>query len=234
MVNFLNRKNAADQRVYELLAEKFQLFEGVFGASDEILGAIESGVDFEKRIVAIYQNCRRPEDIESAFNQLQLELSLEISASMTSTRQKLLEHFDDEVREKLKIREEASRACLNRYERLLMQLSRFELGDHAEFIDDSSFRLKSLPFPTPVIPLGLYELPRRSGDAHLYRLNHPLAEALLAQAKGRDLPSAQIHFNYGRHDGKVSQLEPFIGKAGWLALSLFSIESLEHAEDHLI
>ena len=42
VVNFLNRKNAADQRVYELLAEKFQLFEGVFGASDEVLGAIES------------------------------------------------------------------------------------------------------------------------------------------------------------------------------------------------
>ena len=234
VVNFLNRKNAADQRVYELLAQKFQLFEGVFGASDEILGAIESGVDFEKRIVAIYQNCRRPEDIESAFNQLQLELSLEINASMTSTRQKLLEHFDDEVREKLKVRDEASRACLNRYERLLMQLSRFELGDHAEFIDDSSFRLKSLPFPATVIPLGLYELPRRSGGAHLYRLNHPLAEALLAQAKGRDLPSAEIHFNYGRHDGKVSQLEPFIGKAGWLTLSLFSIESLEQTEDHLL
>ena len=234
VVNFLNRKNAADQRVYKLLAEKFQLFEGVFGASDEILGAIESGVDFEKRIVAIYQNCRRPEEIESAFNQLQLELSLEISASMTSTRQKLLEHFDDEVREKLKVRDEASRACLNRYERLLMQLSRFELGDHAEFIDDSSFRLKALPFPATAIPLGLYELPRRSGDAHLYRLNHPLAEALLAQAKGRDLPPAEIHFNYGRHDGKVSQLEPFIGKAGWLTLSLFTIESLEQAEDHLI
>ena len=234
VVNFLNRKNAADQRVYELLAQKFQLFEGVFGASDEILGAIESGVDFEKRIVAIYQNCRRPEDIESAFNQLQLELSLEISASMTSTRQKLLEHFDDEVREKLKIRDEASRACLNRYERLLMQLSRFELGDHAEFIDDSSFHLKALPFPATALPLGLYELPRRSGGAHLYRLNHPLAEALLAQAKGRDLPSAEIHFNYGRHDGKVSQLEPFIGKAGWLTLSLFSIESLEQTEDHLL
>jgi len=103
---------------------------------------------------------------------------------MTSTRQKLLEHFDDEVREKLKVRDEASRACLNRYERLLMQLSRFELGDQAEFIDDSSFRLNALPFPIPAIPLGLYELPRRSGDAHLYRLNHPLAEALLAQAKG--------------------------------------------------
>jgi len=82
--------------------------------------------------------------------------------------------------------------------------------------------------------LGLYELPRRSGEAHLYRLNHPLAEALLAQAKDRDLPPAEICFHYGLHDGKVSQLEPFIGKTGWLTLSLFSVESLDQAEDHMI
>ena len=60
VVNFLNRKNEADKRVFELLSEKFKLFEGVFGASDEVLGAIESGVDFEKRIAAIYQSCRKP------------------------------------------------------------------------------------------------------------------------------------------------------------------------------
>ena len=70
VVNFLNKNNAADQRVYELLAEKFQLFNGVFGASDEVLGAIESGVDFEKRIVAIYQNCRTTEEIEAEFERL--------------------------------------------------------------------------------------------------------------------------------------------------------------------
>src|SRR5205085_1001561 len=46
VVNFIDRTNAADRRVYDLLAEKFQLFEGVFGASDEVLGTIGSGVDF--------------------------------------------------------------------------------------------------------------------------------------------------------------------------------------------
>lgn len=233
VVNFLNRKNAADQRVYELLSEKFQLFEGVFGASDEVLGAIESGVDFEKRIAAIYQNCRKSDEIQSAFNQLQLELSLEISESMTRTRQKLLENFDDEVREKLKVRDEASKAYLNRYERLLMQLTRHELNGNAAFQDDYSFVLKTCPFPGD-IPLGLYELPRRSGEAHLYRLNHPLAEALLAQAKRRELHSAEIHFDYGQHEGKVTPLESLIGKSGWLTLSLFSVESLDQAEDHLI
>ncbi len=236
VVNFLNRKNAADQRVFELLRDKFQLFEGVFGASDEVLGAIESGVDFEKRIAAIYQNCRKTKDIATAFNQLQLELSLEINDSMTRTRQKLLENFDDEVREKLRVRDEASKDYLNRYERLLMQLTRHELDGQAEFLDDASFRLGANPFPEQAgaIPLGLYELPRRSGEAHLYRLNHPLAEAIVAQAKGRELAPAEIQFDYGQHGGKVTTLEPFIGKTGWLALSQFSVESLDQAEDHLI
>lgn len=236
VVNFLNRKNAADQRVFELLSEKFQLFEGVFGASDEVLGAIESGVDFEKRIAAIYQNCRKQDEIQSAFNQLQLELSLEINESMTRTRQQLLENFDDEVREKLKVRDEASKAYLNRYERLLMQLTQHELNGQAEFMGDASFTLKEQPFPeqASIIPLGLYELPRRTGEAHLYRLNHPLAEVLVAQAKGRELPPAEIHFDYGKHDGKITPLESFIGKTGWLTLSLLSIESLDQAEDHLI
>ena len=58
VVNFLNRDNDADRRVYQLLAQKFQLFDGVFVASDEVLGAVESGVDFERRIAEIYQTCR--------------------------------------------------------------------------------------------------------------------------------------------------------------------------------
>ncbi len=236
VVNFLNRKNAADQRVFELLAEKFHLFEGVFGASDEVLGAIESGVDFEKRIAAIYQRCRKSEEIQAAFDELQLELSLEIDESMTRTRRQLLENFDDEVREKLRIRDESAKAYLNRYERLLMQLTRHELGDHAEFRGDATFRLKTMPFAghVPDIPLGVYELPRRSGDAHLYRLSHPLAERLLERAKARELPLSEVRIRYDAHEGKVTLLEPFVGSAGWLALSLFSVESLDQAEDHLI
>lgn len=236
VVNFLNRKNAADQRVFELLSEKFHLFEGVFGASDEVLGAIESGVDFEKRIAAIYQRCRKSEEIQGAFDQLQLELSFEINASIRRTRQQLLENFDDEVREKLKVRDETSKAYLNRYERLLMELTRHELDGDAEFLGDGTFRLNAQPFPDQAgaIPLGLYELPRRTGEAHLYRLNHALAEAVVGRARHRVLPPAEIRFDYGGHDGKVTLIEPFVGKSGWLTLSRFSVESLDQGEDYLI
>ncbi len=235
VVNFLNRKNAADQRVYELLDRKFHLFEGVFGASDEVLGTIESGVDFEKRIAAIYQACRKTEEIKTAFDQLQLELSLEIDQSMARTRQKLLENFDDEVREKLRVRDEDSRKALNRYEQWLMRLTRHVLGECAQFNGDGEFELKTRPdwVGTAEIPLGRYELPRRSGEAHLYRLNHPLAEALLAHVKSRELPAAEIRFDLVRHEGRVSALEPYIGKGGTLAAWCLSVGSLDAIEDHL-
>ncbi len=233
VVNFLNRKNEADQRVFQLLSEKFQLFEGVFGASDEVLGAIESGVDFEKRIAAIYQSCRKHDEIQTAFDELQLELELEIGEAMASTRSKLLEHFDDEVREKLRVRDRDSREHLTRFEQLLMQLTRYELREHADFHAEGSFLLRSSPSQESV-PLGLYELPRRSGEAHLYRLGHPLAEVVLDRAIRRDLPSVEIEFDYGGRTGKQTLLEPWIGNSGWLAMSKFTVESLDQAEDYLI
>jgi adenine-specific DNA-methyltransferase len=233
VVNFLNRKNEADQRVLELLSEKFQLFEGLFGASDEVLGAIESGVDFERRINDIYQRCRKSEEIQGAFDKLQMELSFEINEAMTATRVKLLENFDDEVREKLRVRDEASKAVLGHFDRVLMRLTRIELNGSAEFIDDSSFRLLTSPVNGD-IPTGLYELPRRSGEAHTYRLNHPLAEALVARAKQRKLAPAEIHFSYDDHGGKITVLEPLRGQSGDLCFSLLTIESLDQSEDHLV
>jgi adenine-specific DNA-methyltransferase len=233
VVNFLNSKNEADQRVFQLLSEKFRLFEGVFGASDDVLGAVESGVDFEKRIVDIYQHCRKPEDINAAFDRLQEELSAQIDEAMTLTRLRLLENFDDEVREKLRDRDVDSKASLGRYERMLMQLTRHELDGRSEFLDDSSFRLTEKPFPGD-FPLGLYELPRRSGEAHLYRLNHPLALAVLNQAKVRPLEKAEVAFDLTGHDGKISSLDPYLTRSGWLAVSVLSVAALEQEEDYLI
>jgi hypothetical protein len=235
VVNFLNRKNAADQRVFQLLSEKFRLFEGVFGASDEVLGAIESGVDLEKRIAVIYQHCRKPNDIQTAFDELQLQLESEITTTLNQARQQLLEHFDDEVREKLRMRDESSRAALTRYEQSLMALTNFELGNAATFTSDSSFTLHASPFDDG-IPSGNYELPRRSGDAHFYRRTHPLAEAVIAQAKARVLENtgAEVVMDYSSHPGRISIVEPLRGQRGALRVDCLTVETLGQAEDHLI
>ena len=236
VVNFLNRKNEADQRVYELLSEKFQLFEGVFGASDEVLGVIESGVDFEKRIAGIYQQCRQTGEIKAAFDELQQELTLEINEAMTHARQKLLENFDDEVREKLKVRNADTNLHLGQFEQQLMRLAKHELDGAAEFIDSSSFHLNTLPdwIGGADIPTGLYELPRRSGDAHFFRVNHPLGEAIVKRARARDLPVAEVVFDYTGHEGRISQIDPLVGITGWLTASLLSVDALGQSEDHML
>ncbi len=237
VVNFVDRSNEADARVYELLAEKFQLFEGVFGASDEVLGSIGSGVDFERRIADIYQNCREPEEIKRSFEQLQLQLSGEISEAMVKTRQVLLENFDEEVQDKLRIRAEDSSATRNRYERLLLDLTRAELDDYAHFGGDS-FELHKLPAGSAAgIALGRYELPRRTGESHLYRLGHPLAAWVIKKAKSRQLdqqPAARLVFDYAAYGSRISTLEPLRGLCGWLTLKLFSVEALGNLEQHLV
>lgn len=237
VVNFVDRSNEADARVYELLAEKFQLFEGVFGASDEVLGSIGSGVDFERRIADIYQNCREPEEIKRSFEQLQLQLSGEISAAMVKTRQVLLENFDEEVQDKLRIRAEDSSSTRNRFERLLLDLTRAELDGYAHF-DGDSFELHRLPAGCATgIALGRYELPRRAGESHLYRLGHPLAAWVIDQAKSRPLdqqPAARLVFDYAAYGTRISTLEPLRGQRGWLTLKLFSVEALGNLEQHLV
>lgn len=112
VLNFLNRSNAADARLYELLEKKLNLFDGVFGASDEILGALENGVDFERRVLEIYQSCRMPDDINAAFDALRKDLESRIDRRMTETRSLLIERFDADVRKRLRLATENTKAAL--------------------------------------------------------------------------------------------------------------------------
>jgi len=233
VVNFLNRSNAADMRVFELLRDKFKLFSGVFGASDEVLGVIESGVDFEKRIVAIYQNCRTEDEIEAEFEALRAEMDTQISATMDDTRRKLLENFDAEVHDRLKMHLDHSREYVSRYERMLWAVTRHELAKLATF-DDSylSFTLKATPSGVTV-PAGAYFLTKQALDGHRYRLGHPLAQHVLAQAGTRTLDGAHLAFDYSGWKQKAVGLEPFVGGGGIMAVRKLSISGSD-AQDHIL
>lgn len=74
-INLLNTQNEADKRVYEILSKKFELFEGVFGASDIALGALESGTSFEKMVLVIYQSCNTTTEFRKAFDKLDRKLN---------------------------------------------------------------------------------------------------------------------------------------------------------------
>lgn len=231
VVNFLNRSNAADVRIYQILDQKFQLFNGVFGASDEVLGAVQSGVDFEKRIVGIYQECRTPEQISFEFDKLQHDLETEVAEARAFAQEQLLNNFDQEVIEKVKVEANMSRS---RTEQLLWQATHFYLKPYASFDNAAhSFVLESNPFGDAHIHNGPYRMGRNVEDANTYRIGHPLAQQVLQQCLALETPASEVTFQLSRSGKKVSILNPHLGQSGWLVCAKFSVQSFE-TEDHIL
>jgi len=236
VVNFLNQNNAADQRVLELLSEKFHLFDGVFGASDEILGRIESGVDIERRIAAIYDTCRSSAEIDAAFVQLRSELEEQIRERMKETEESLLATFDAGVIERLRLHRDEAIVQLDRISRLFWRLTHHVLDGSARFDDQSlSFDLESSP--AAVAPAGRYHLIRKGlpvpDDGHIYRLGHPLGEYVLDSARRYDTPTEELAFELGGASQRIAALEQLPCRSGWLELNLLELESFQ-LEEHLV
>ena len=234
--NFINVKNAADIRVYQLLYEKFHLFDGIFGASDDVLGSIESGVDFEKRLLEIYQTCRTPEEINAAFDQVQTEMDAQIQQTMSETRQALLENLDEDVVNLLRIRRENNDKNISRIHRWLYALTVSYAPDCIEATDSDNliFTLKQNPFPQQHIATGTYQISNTDGQYENYRLSHPLAKAIIEAAKNKELPHRELHFDYNRHSYKNSIIEQMDCRKGYLAAHLVSYHSDGQDEDHIV
>ncbi|AWK85410.1 SNF2-related protein [Azospirillum thermophilum] len=237
VVNFINRRNAADRRVYELLDEKFRLFEGVFGASDEVLGALESGIDFERSILAIYQECRTEAEIDAAFARLQAELEDVIRSRMAEARRVLFAHFDEDVHARLRLRMDDARMHLDRTSRMFWLLTRYMLGkmDGAARFDDATLTFDLDRPPLPGVAAGRYQFAvrRRQEESvgHAYRLSHPLAEHLVERAKALETPQSEVLFDLSAHPARISVLEPYRGTWGWLTLTLVTVESFAREEE---
>lgn len=233
VINFLNENNAADQRVYELLNQKFSLFDGVFGASDDVLGSIESGVDFERRVLDIYQQCRTQAEIEKAFQILQAELDESIQSRLQDTRKILLENFDEDVHARLRTNLMDTRERMDWFSQMFWQITRYVLQGKADFND------RELTFDLAEPGLndfraGRYHLISKSqpniGGDFLYRLSHPLGEHVIQSAKEQDAPLASVTFDISNHPLRIALVENLKGKMGWLHLQKLVIDSFEREE----
>ncbi len=236
VINFLNEQNDADRRVYELLEQKFNLFTGVFGASDDVLGSIESGVDFERRILDIYQECRSPEEIQEAFERLRKELDEQIQIKMQDTRKLLMEHFDEDVHERLKANINGAKDKLDKIGRMFWDLTKYKLSAHAEFDDENlAFSLNSSPVSG--VASGRYQLISKDKEnvpgEYLYRLSHPLGEYVIADAKSCICPQTEVIFDISHHPTRISVVESLKGKSGWLRLQHLRIDSFD-CEEYLL
>ena len=236
VINFLNTRNQADQRVLELLTEKFNLFSGVFGASDDVLGRVEGGLDFEKRILQIYDTCRHPEEIDAAFNTLQAELEEVIADRIKDTQAQLLENFDEDVHDRLKLRLDEAEARLDKLGRWFWGVTRYALTDRARFDEQSyAFSLTNPPEGASLqIPPGRYQLIRGPAQpdmlAHAYRLSHPLGEWSIDAGLNAATPPALLKLDYDKHGARVSVIEQLRGRSGWLTLVRLAVTAFETTE----
>ncbi|MGV9220488.1 SNF2-related protein [Arcanobacterium canis] len=194
VVNFSNKGNLAEERILELLTEKFQLFTSVFGASDEVLGQIEDGLDFEKNIGRILDNCKTAAEIDAAFTELEARYAKQIDREMKKTRAKVFDNLDSKVRDKLKSYDAQTGIVLNAFERLLIDVTRHELADFASF-NDTGTRFTLHDAPEPGIPTGDYYFKSElSKGAHQYRYSSDLCAWVIRHAKNQETPPARITF----------------------------------------
>lgn len=224
VVNFLNAGNEVESRVFQLLESKFKLFEGVFGASDEVLGSIESGVDFEKKIVEAYRQCRTKEEIETYFKNLDEEYKDLVDEKIKAVQSELFENFESSVIDKLKITLSETKVFLEKYEKWLWELTRYFLRNKAQFIfDDYTFVLEDGE---------RYTLNKSRDNARRFLLNGNVAQEIIKRGKKENTPLAKLSFDFSSSGIKNSQIDKLKSKTGYLKIS--NLEVVSEIESHSV
>ena len=226
VVNFINTRNYADVRVFDLLSQKFKLFDDVFGASDDVLGQADN-VDFESRILQIYQQCRTKEEIDAAFEQLQKDMQEEIDLRMDKVREQVIEHFDINVQEHLRTTKDATGAFLNRYQHIFWELTKFMLSSEAVFNDEKhTFQLK---IPVAGCKKGTYcMLDATDTEGIPYRLSHPLAQHVLNTALSLNIDDgADVHFSEDALQMNAALPDYLHEQKGYLIMAQLKVSSVD-------
>ena len=67
-----------------------------------------------------------------------------------------------------------------------------------------------------------------------YRLNQPLGQWCINEALNADTPNATLVFDYSNFPEKISLIEQYQGKSGWLRLNKISVESNAESQESLV
>ena len=214
VVNMLNLKNQTEQRIHELLSQKFHLFDGVFGASDEVLGALVNGLDFEKEVLRIVQECRTEEQAELEFNLLTESIKDRIDADMDAARTKVLGELDSAVIQKLHHRKAALANSIPEFRQRLLMVAHAELeGATFPQPDAEHFTYKGHTYTTawPVAD---------EHDWQFFRVSDGLGLQIVEAAKARDHAAqpASIQFKPREYTyaGQMTAVNAMSGQSGWM------------------
>lgn len=228
VINFLNNKNAADQRVYQLLDEKFRLFSGVFGSSDEVLGSLESGVDFEKRIAEIYQKCKTQEDIQREFDDLQNELADQINEKMLEARQSILENFDEDVALRLADCQKNTVASLDKFSQWMYYFFLIHGGGRVLSLNEGRLQLTNEDGSVSTYNLQ-WKKAEEEGDIFL-RKEDGFFRRWLDEAMQAEITPTHIRFDNTGAERRHSFFDSHTGLKGVLSVDKLAYEGLGDQE----
>lgn len=224
VVNFSNQGNLAEERILELLTEKFNLFTSVFGVSDEVLGTIEDGLDFEKSIAGILERCKTAAQINAAFDELDGQYAAEINDEMQRAKARVFDNLDPNVQDKLKNYDAQKDVVLNAFERLLIAVTRHELDAFAEFDDDvRTFTLLRAP-EDGILPGRYFFKSAPIPGAHQYRYNSDLGQYVIAAALNEDTPVRELVFSIDGSERAAADARALSGSSGVLTVDLLTFE----------
>jgi hypothetical protein len=112
-------------------------------------------VDFERRVLEIYQGFRKVDEINAAFDALRADMEGRISARMTEARSTLLERFDGDVRKRLRVAGEQTKETIAKRRQATRALTGSVLGNNV-----ASGRLQ--------VAKAAYSVRERTNDAVSY------------------------------------------------------------------
>ena len=244
VVNFVDTNNSIDQRIYEILDKKFGLFDGVFGASNEILGSIANlNNGFEQAIQNIFKQCRDEQAINYEFDLLGEQFKEENNQRLETAKQILDTYFDEDVHNLLQQSEEHSKNRLDQISQKFWELTKYQLPQLApkvEFDEDNKIielnqQIQGIrPATYYMIKKDNWEEQQGYTNNQLYRLNHPLGELVINAAKAEITSTALLEFDLTNYDKQVNALEAYKNQTGTLALEHLSIETNGYHEDYLV
>lgn len=205
VINFINTGNEADKLTFEILSRKLDLFGVVLDASDAVLhepglrapetlaGAL--GMDFERRLTAIYDKARSLEEVQAELAELREHVGQareELEATYERTAGLIESRFDKSVRSAFTEIEQGMAAGLADLDRELSGvLSRYLDAIGAQYTRTAELFVTRFEIaPSDALPVGLRNgttvvvgKADRETDGEPLHLGHALVAAAVSEAR---------------------------------------------------
>lgn len=220
VINFLSSENVVEQRIFELLDQKYSLFTEVLGSTDDVLGSLEKGDNLANAIIDIYTNCRSSEEINEAFDLLQETYKDDIENTIRKTKQTLLDNFDEDLQQYFSSMMDDVNSSLNEYEKYFWQLTKAILVNDAVFNkNECQFRLKNTQ--------DIYVYSKSPiHNCIAYNYDTTMGKEVLSLAEAIDVNYGKIIFDKTNYPYKVSVLDNLIGKHGYMLIKKVNIQAI--------